>query len=209
MNERLRWVACLILVVLLIPAAVGADIVVLRDGTTIEGTVANRESVYGAPRNVQVISILLGDGTQLRRIAVADVSHVVLIDGDAKRVVDFAQSTLGAPIDTIRQTQEPLVELAAQDKEKKDGGIALILLGGCVGGFGAIVKLGGEKATITETSIDYDEHSYNALNYILMAGGAVAVIAGIAMLSSGNSRPHAGRVGIIAGPRYAGLTVAF
>lgn len=74
--------------ILTLPIIAIADTIVLRDGTTVSGTLANRELVVTQPYTFDSISILT-DSDAYESFDVDDILYVVVIDGDARRVVDF------------------------------------------------------------------------------------------------------------------------
>ncbi len=82
------------------------------------------------------------------------------------------------------------VEVAKLEKEKSKleskrntDGTILTILGLGATGVGVLVKFGDEELRVTDTKISY-EKTYNALNYILIGGGAIMTIVGIAKLST-------------------------
>jgi hypothetical protein len=52
-----------------------------------------------------------------------------------------------------------------------------------VGLAGALVKFGDAKATVTESSIDVDDNSYNGVNYGMMIAGGIMFVTGIMIAS--------------------------
>jgi hypothetical protein len=73
-----------------IPAVTSADVVVLRTGESIEGTVGNRETVRLQPTLLSRITLLLpGDGNEVRYFSLEEVAFVFLDDGDARDVIDI------------------------------------------------------------------------------------------------------------------------
>lgn len=98
--RRIGAFASLAASVILTADAARADRVVLRNGTSVTGLVANREQVAARPEDPREIGLLitLEDGTEaLRRLPVADISYVVLEDGEAQRVLEFSPPPERAP----------------------------------------------------------------------------------------------------------------
>ena len=146
-----RGGCCLLAIVSLIPQLVFADIIALRDGTRIEGTVANRELVALNPEKYDHLSVLVGETGEFKRILVLDIKYVLLVDGPEKRLLEFvsasAKASKGSPRDAAPRPKA----------NKRDGGIAMIILGAGAGGLGALTHLGGEKATVTATRLKHEE----------------------------------------------------
>jgi hypothetical protein len=80
-----------------IPAVTLADVVVLRNGESIEGTVGNRETVRLTPTLLTRITLLLpGDSDEVRHFVLDEVAFVFLDDGDLRDVIDIQGLARGA-----------------------------------------------------------------------------------------------------------------
>lgn len=197
-----------ILLVCLIPQFALADRIVLRDGRAVDGTIANREQVELEPLGQESIGILV-EGTagitDLLRFPIGEIEYVVLEDSSGKRVFDVAaleKRGLGSPVlgsDKLR----------VRASRHRDNGVALFVVGAVCVGVGALIKFGGEKLEVTESSVDYDEKSYNTANYVLMGGGALLAVIGISMIASTPST--AGHYSMFRGglPGRASLAIGF
>ena len=168
-------VSC-VLGLLLLGQPAAADVLALKTGVKHNGTIANREELRSRPSEAQAVGLLREDSGELLRFAVDDVDYVVLQEQDRQVVIDFSSLTRGRP-------QPAAVALLPQDSPSS-GAAGYILGGLALGALGALVKFGGAKATITESSISADEKSYNGVNYALMGLGGVLVLVGLAKDSS-------------------------
>ena len=65
-----------------------SDTVALRDGTKLEGIVGNRELLAGTPYAFERVTILIEETGEFRAVPVEDILSVLLVDGDAKRLID-------------------------------------------------------------------------------------------------------------------------
>ena len=152
-----------------------ADSVVLRSGEDYTGVLLNREALRRNPGAQSRISIYLEDSAKLLQFSPAQIHHLVFEDDGVQEVVSLSvvepePSRLGTRSST-----------------------SLMLCGFGASVFGALVKFGGEKVTVTEDSVIYEEKSYNAANYVFMAAGGAMVVLGIVMQmsSSGGGSTHA------------------
>lgn len=175
--------ALLLGLLMFLATSASADIVILRSGAQMTGTVANREQVATSPESFSVIGVLTVDEAgerKLLQVAVDDISYVLLEDDGGTRVVQF--------VGRQRIVQESRTSSASRSSE----GAALVIIGGAAFALGAIVKFGDEKVTFTDSSIKHDEKSYGAANYALMIGGGSLVTVGILLMSisSGRDRGH-------------------
>jgi hypothetical protein len=237
-----RRIIVIALALLFVARTTIADTVVLRDQRRYVGTVANRDMLAENPGAAKSVSILVTpaspDTASLLRFPVADVEYVVLEDGQARRVVDFAglsgatqlgevtgskppvaanatpMSRGGAPVlpsDTTRPA--PSKQFSSYWKQDgrsivttsspKDVGIPLLILGVGAAITGIAVKFGGEKLTVSGGTAQYEEKSYNGVNYALMICGGISTVAGIAVLSQPPKRTaldadHSIYVGVLA-----------
>ena len=164
---------------MLIASLALADKVMLHTGELLTGTLANRDAVRAAPLAQPHFSLLMDGSTDLKRLEPQDIDYIVLEDEDGQQVVDLS-SLSNAPLlfadpNDIASGPAPVGELPTPESYGM-GGLPLILVGGTMAAIGGIVKFGDEKYTITAEGIGYQEESYNAFNYVLMAvGGAVAI----------------------------------
>jgi len=167
----------LMMIVMVLANSVLADTVVLRSGERYDGILANRDQVRTHPTQQAWVSLLVQESGELRRVAIGEIDYIILEDDGKQQVIDF--NALGfrpASGSTRRQISQ---------RGSTTNGIALVVFGIGVGAAGALVKLGEPKATVTEHSIDVEEHSYSAANYGMMAVGAVLVVVGVAIASGG------------------------
>jgi len=159
-----------------------ADVVVLRDGRRLEGTLANRDVVQHEPAAFHYISFLVDSQSgspSLQSYPVAEVEYVLLQDGDAVAVIDFHQAALqGKPMDYGTITR----------KKKHDIEGALLIIGGLtVGIIGAAVPFGDDEVRFSHSGTRVGE-TYNALNYSMMVGGAVLVMIGASHIKRGRTQ---------------------
>jgi hypothetical protein len=184
-------IARLTILLLLIPHLLFADVIVRIDGTKVRGTIANREHVAQNRLNINYLAILSVDSDELLRIAVAEISYVILENNGDRIVVEFGPAT--------DRTDTPKRQ-PRKDLSLKGSGIVLMIMGGGALVTGGLVKLGerdvGEKKTFTE------------LNYALMVGGAILLIVGGAMASADRSNDRS-NAKLFIGERIAGVAVRF
>ena len=166
----------------LVPQLVFSDVVVLRDGTHIEGTLANREHIAVNPEHYEFISILIDKTAEFRRILTANIQYVLLVDAGEQRVIDFYSVSAGPVM------PRPIGTEQKNESGKRDLGIGMMICGGGIGLVGALVKFGDEKLVVTTTDVKYDENSYNTYNYILMAGGGLMFVLGLIWASEPSER---------------------
>jgi hypothetical protein len=188
----IRRILAGVLVTLTLAQASLADVIVLGNQQRFHGTLANREEFARDPHAPGTLALLPPSTATdslpaLLRFERADISHVILEDGASSRVFDLTvrapapRATTAAPgskisdVDTWRPTSV---------ESSKARGTALVVLGLGVVVLGAAVKFGGAKASVTETSLRYEEHSYNAANYACMGIGAIMFVSGVVTLGS-------------------------
>lgn len=166
----------LVSLLLLIAHPATADVVVLRTGEKYSGVIANREAVLKSPTSQRQVAILLEGSEDLMRFD-AELIEYLLLEDDGERTV----------IDMTTAQQPPVVSARPIVSEAGDGGggVELMVCGLLLGATGLLVKFGDEKATVTNTSIDYDEKSYNELNYLMMGLGGVMFVIGAGMEAGG------------------------
>jgi len=138
------------------------------------------------------IAILIDSSGELRRFPRDDVEYLILEDADRKQVIDL-----------LSTTKPESVTQPTKNAKKGTGGAAAAIIGLGMVGVGAFVKFGGPKCTIAESSINCDDKSYNAINYVLIGCGAVFFIIGISESMNGES-PSKAQVP----PKATGLVVS-
>jgi len=168
---------CLLAIALLIPESVLADIVALKNGTRLQGVVANREIIAKNPQQLDHVAILIDDTQEYKTILAADIDFVLLVDGEQRRLIEFT------PLSRTPLTPSPAAQPEKLESDKKAAGIGALVFGSGLAIVGAVVKFGGAKVTVTESGIDYQDKTYNGGNYAMMIGGAILVIAGIVMIA--------------------------
>jgi hypothetical protein len=170
-----RRTLCAWLALLLLAQPLFADVVVLKSGEKYAGTVANRDQVRTDPRASRSIGILVTSSSELQRFAVDDVEYIILEDRDGDQVIDLLAA---AP-----RTSPASVVVPARIHRGGDTAV-LAVLGSVALGAGALVKFGGPKCSVTQSSVDCDKKSYNALNYTLMGFGGFLLLMAIVQGSS-------------------------
>jgi|GEM_PF-1890025 len=219
-NNRFLLVLAILCLINIYVTPVLADVIVLRTGSELRGTIANKEQVASYPEDFSQISILIESEDQessFQSIETADIHYIVLEDGTEKRVIEFKKSSpvpkapksTSTPSSSLYPTQRPPTK--KYESSHVTDGILLSALGGGVALVGILVKFGEEKVTITESSIDYDEETYNGINYAMMIGGGVLFIGGIFLASSGGSPTNVSGVNLYMDyeTRALGLSYAF
>jgi hypothetical protein len=181
-----------------------ADVLVLRNGGRIEGTLANREVVAGDPAAFSYVSFLLlpaDRAPELLSFAVSEVEYIVLDGDEATRVIDF-QMHRSFPEPPLRSARTE--EMRRRDQRR---GLALIVLGLGVGIYAAVHPFEENYQTSSYPG-GYARvntgNTYNTANYVLMGVGAFGIVAGATLLNRDYTR--AGQsTSIWAMPRGAGL----
>jgi hypothetical protein len=174
---RVLTLAAAALVMCTSPAVVRADVVVLDDGFRYIGTVQDREDVRAHPDQHTSIGIRVPGAMDFFQVPASIIASVVLEDSGGNFVITFRSAA--PPAAVSRPAAMPQTRVS-----RGDNAVPLVVGGGLIAGLGAVARFGGAKATATEDSFDYSEHSYNWLNYALMIGGGVMVVAGVAQLST-------------------------
>jgi hypothetical protein len=183
--------ARLAILLLLIPHLLFADVIVRIDGTKVRGTVANREDVAQNRQAISYVAIVPDGSDELLRIAVEEISYVILEHNGDRVVVEFGPTAGGVNI---------LQNKSRKDLSLKGSGIVLMCLGGGVLTVGGLVKLGERDVG--------DKKTFNAVNYVLLAGGAILLIVGGAMVSADESNNHSSAKPFIR-ERTVGVVVSF
>ncbi len=173
--------ALLLGLLMFLATSASADVIILRTGTQVTGTVANREQVATSPESFSSVGVLTVDETgerKLLQVPVQNINYILLEDVPGTRVVQFVgrQRVAGQP-QTARP--EPL------------NPVAIVLCGSVLCAFGALVKLGDEKLTVTNSSVKYNEKTYNGLNYALMIGGGLLATIGLMSLTDSTGKDRA------------------
>ena len=122
---------------------------------------------------------------------------MLLIDGDAQRVIDFGSTN--APPDTQSTVDAPAAQSYPSKTiypprdpgtKKRQRGIGFMLAGAIAAGVGVFYKFGPPETTITEGGVETQESTYNTANYLLMIGGAAVFAAGVVIYkTAGTSSP--------------------
>lgn len=200
----------------LLNAPLWADVLVLRSGCTIQGTLADREAFANDPRGRPEVAILLDVGTaaqpRLSRVPVDEIDFVVLETDGEKQVFDVrgesASLTTGAkPSSTsgarrFPYTEDPLTTAPApKTSHRTEGGVALLLCGGAVTFIGAIADFDSPHTVAWQvgTVSSPGGVQYDGRNYALMAIGGVMMLAGLVLIA-GPREPAPPTVGL----RFAG-----
>lgn len=162
-----------------------ADTVMLRSGTQVKGTLANRELFRVLLPRMDSIAILATDSTNsepvLRRFEVAEVDAVVL-EQDGKLTVFDLKKPAAAPRSVVLQNESRgISEFPTQLTSDGTGAAPAVLAAAGILAFavGVAVKFGGPTVKITSTGITGEENSYNVVNYGLLGGGVALTTIGI------------------------------
>jgi hypothetical protein len=163
-----------------------ADIIKMRNGIEHHGTIANREDVRRRPKAFEVISILVESvdaptEVNLVRAPVVDIEFLVFEDGEDRTVIDLdnllENSTRMQPTSTSPQ------RLDHHKPSAKAAGAVLVVLGGGMLIVGTAVKFGEETLVISQDTVEIKK-THNGLNYTLMIGGGIMIIAGVGAIAS-------------------------
>ena len=192
----MRLIAGVMAFCLLAATPGSADMVMLLTGESFTGSFANRDVVRERTAAQAHISLLPDDSDELLRFELDQIDYLIFEDGEEREVIDLSSlKSEGSPAGAqqwspaYREFRERLEPGPKPEPGKK--GIPLIIVGAMTAGAGALIKFGDEKVTVTEDSIDYQENSYNALNYSLMIGGGAMLVIGIAIqVSESSSSPN-------------------
>ncbi len=181
--REIRVRAC-VLSLLLLAAAASADLVVLNDGTHVDGRVANREWSRDGLLSASIIAIR-DEAGEWQQFGPRQILCVILIDGDSHEVIEFSQRTGGG----VANRGAAMAEVSFGRDHRSSTRDFLILGGFLSGAIGAGKKFGGPKVEITEEGLDVEKESYNGLNYAMMVAGAGMILAGILMEPGGDEIP--------------------
>ena len=172
---------CVLLMAALLlgPQSAVADLIVLRSGSQMRGVLANREQFRSARGFVEVVAILPDStsviGGKIQRIARGDIEYVALEEPDGRKQVFDMDLVSMASIQVQLDAQG---YGSAVRRRRASPGIGLSLFGAGIAIVGAVAKFGPPELVATETTLRYDNKSYNGLNYGMMVGGAVFCVAG-------------------------------
>lgn len=192
----MRFLGGILAFCLLVATPGSADMVMLLTGESLRGTFANRDTVREQPAAQAHISLLPEDSDELLRFELDEIDYLVFEDQGKREVIELSslrsKPTLADSQQWTPEYREFRESLEPEPKAKAGKkGIPLIIVGAMTAGAGALIKFGDEKVTVTEDSIDYQENSYNALNYSLMIGGGAMLVIGIAIqVSESSSSPN-------------------
>lgn len=162
--REMRLPICLAVAVLLIAITANADMVVLKDGTSVRGSVLGREAVRAGAECAGLVSIVDAAG-QMHEFDADEVDYVVIEGSGAPRIVRLMTDR----------------EASASTQQRGGSSSDATLIGGglIIGCLGACVKFGGEKVEISGGEIRIQQHSYNGANYAMMGVGGAMILAGI------------------------------
>ena len=192
----MRLIAGVMAFCLLAATPGSADMVMLLTGESFTGTFANRDVVREQTAAQAQISLLPDDSDELLRFELDQIDYLLFEDGTEREVIELSSLKPGRSAADAQQwppAYRKFRESLEPEPKAKPGkkGIPLIIVGAMTAGAGALIKFGDEKVTVTEDSIDYQENSYNALNYSLMIGGGAMLVIGIAIqVSESSSSPN-------------------
>lgn len=174
------------------PVQALADLLVTSAGERVTGILANRTAVLDIGTLPPTVSILVGTGddADLRRFSREDVDYVIVTEGGIDHVLDGRTTRVEAG--TGRGS---VSDVRANPKTV---GSVLMILGVGVGAFSLALPQGGPKATVTQSTIDVDEKSYNAVNFVGMVLGGLLFLSGAVQVrgASSSSETAANGIGI-------------
>jgi hypothetical protein len=199
-----------------LPAALGAvflacgpawsDVIVLLNGRTLQGTLADRDEFASNVRAHDDVVILLDTGPraqpQLRRLAVDEIDFVVLEANGERRVVDVHRggdidSELDPGISRPATPRFPYTEgpsranSEARDSGRLGTGAALLLVGAAGVISGAVIEFDSwEPITWTVGYSVAQEVDYDTRNYIVMGIGGIVMLTGLALIASSGRPPR-------------------
>jgi len=160
-------------------------------------------------------SLLVPGSDELLRISPQDIDYIVFIDGDNQHVVDLS-ALHSEPLMTGRQGVQIAKPIPGQEilttGVPQKGGVPLVVGGLALAAVGVLVKFGGAKATVTEDSVDYNDKSYNEINYGLMAAGGAMAIGGFVIEAGEQAQQyHGGELSMISssGPTALAASVKY
>jgi hypothetical protein len=174
-----------------------ADSVVLKDGATYEGRLANRGFYFEGQIPEVYVGILVvdpdTDEEALVRIRTEDVDYIVLGEGLDAQYLDPNALEMRSP--EQETTQRPKRFRDSDDFDGRIGSsngtsIGLIVMGLVAVGFGVINKFGGPEVQNDGGSRIYRGDSYNTANYAFMLGGAALTLGGVMRLIRDRQAPN-------------------
>lgn len=179
------FLACLLLQAS--PTAAFADLVILRTGLELKGTVVDREQLAIHPKACDEVRIVVDSPSDLlaalsvTRIPVEDIQYVVLEDVGQRHLVDFA------PIPVTRPTQRwGSTEVRDGTSSRHSVGVLLTGLGLVSFALGAFLK--GAEASTVVVVVGFDGtattgKSHDGTAFTLMSVGGAAIITGLVLIS--------------------------
>ena len=172
----------LIVLLLLVATSAAADTVALKDGTSIEGTIANSQAMRSGRLYSSFVSIL-AEGEMLR-IPLSDVDYIIIGSGDDMVVIDPSQTgVVSDPSSGSASLQPGTPDERSRRKEiiqKRNLGTVLTIVGVAAAVVGVAIKMGDEELRISADAATI-EKTYNTTNYLLMVGGGALTISGVAL----------------------------
>jgi hypothetical protein len=182
-----------------------ADVLVLRNGGRIEGTLANREVVAGDPFAFSYISFLLLPANrtpELLSFDVAEVDYVLLDTEGGSRVIDFR-----APPSFPRA--EPQAKSSTDSYSRnRTRGIALIGLGFGLAAVSFVIPFGSEDREESGYGWIADGRNYNEVNYALLIAGGLSILTGLTLIARSQEEPEE-PLSVWSLPRGAGLKTSW
>lgn len=159
----MRWMAWFATLLLIVPSVVAsADSVVLKSGKTFSGQVASAELILSGGEWPRLIALTDGSG-EVMEFPRTDIECLVLEEPGGSRIV------------------RPGASWRSERSRGVSTGTVLIGAGFVAGFVAMIVPFGGEEIVPVLGGRSVVAKDYNALNYVLLVGGAAAVVAGSIM----------------------------
>ena len=202
-----------------LPAALGtvflacgpawADVIVLLNGRTLPGTLADRDEFASNARAHADVVILLdadpGAQPELRRVAVDEIDFVVLETNGKRRVVDVdggakTEDQVDAGVPSAAVPRFPYTEGPSRNASAPSGstrlgtGATLLVLGAATTIAGAVIDFDSQE-TVSWYAGSYasDSVDYDTRNYVVMGIGGLMILTGLALIA-GSGRPSQQRV---------------
>lgn len=176
-----------------------ADVLVTLQGDRIKGVLANREAILDVGTLPPTVGMLVGEGddASFLRFARDEVDYVIVtVDGE-DRVFDGRTSRKGTSQEIGAGSS------ASRGNTNPAAGPLLVVAGLGIGALSALNPQGGPKVTVTENDADFDEETYDAINYVGFGLGAALLIAGMAQIQRGQraNRTATSGLGVDSGGR--------
>jgi len=160
--------------------AVRADVIVLRNGERLHGTIANRALLTTQPETFTQVALLDASGggePQLHRFHVMSIDYIILEDQGGETVLDLAEIVWQGSAGSKRTPPDASGQRRAQGSVLIGLGLAMVLAG-------AIIPFGDENTPSYVNFGGSSRETYTSGNYALMIGGGVLTLGGIAMVAS-------------------------